>query len=186
MKRLILAALVILSAAFAFPALASADAPICHDGILSDDAGQGCTNDGGYGLSGSSSNYAICHDGVLSDDAGQNCPDGLYERVYGSGGTSSAVATSAPVSSAPAPTYSSSGGGCGGITPYAGGGQCWAVPYSIVQCESGGQNVPNSSGSGANGYYQLMSGGGGSKAEQDAAAARLWAGGSGAGNWVCK
>ena len=42
----------------AIPAIASADAPICHDGILSDDAGQHCA-DGlyekvyGYGSSGS-------------------------------------------------------------------------------------------------------------------------------------
>lgn len=77
-------------------------------------------------------------------------------------------------------------GGCGGSTPYAGGGQCWAIPWSIVLCESHGQNVPNSSGSGANGYYQLMSGGTGSRSEQDQAAAALWNGGRGAGNWVCK
>jgi hypothetical protein len=78
-----------------------------------------------------------------------------------------------------------SGGGCGGTTPYAGGGQCWAIPYGIVQCESGGRDVPNTTGSGANGYYQLMNGGGGSKADQDAAASRLWAGGAGASNWTC-
>lgn len=82
-------------------------------------------------------------------------------------------------------SYSSSSGGCGGSTPYAGGGQCWAIPYSIVSCESGGSNVSNSQGSGATGYYQLMSGGGGSKSEQDQAAARLWNGGAGRSNWVC-
>jgi hypothetical protein len=76
-----------------------------------------------------------------------------------------------------------SSGGCGGITPYSGGGQCWAIPYGIVQCESGGQNVPNSQSSGAQGYYQLMSGGTGTRSEQDAAAARLWAGGAGGSNW---
>jgi hypothetical protein len=65
-----------------------------------------------------------------------------------------------------------------------------------VQCESGGQNLgPNSAG--ASGYYQFMQdtwkGLGGStrhayqapKAEQDRLAARLWAGGAGAHNWVC-
>lgn len=78
-----------------------------------------------------------------------------------------------------------SGGACGGNTPYAGAGQCWAIPYSVVACESGGQNVPNSQGSGAMGYYQLMVGGTGSRAEQDAAAHALWANGAGAGNWTC-
>jgi peptidoglycan hydrolase CwlO-like protein len=72
----------------------------------------------------------------------------------------------------------------------------WAIPWPIVQCESGGQNVgPNSMG--ASGYYQFMvatwKGLGGStpqayqasKAEQDRLAAKLWAGGAGAGNWDC-
>jgi hypothetical protein len=65
-----------------------------------------------------------------------------------------------------------------------------------VQCESGGQNTPPNS-AGASGYYQFMQatwrGLGGStphayqapKAEQDRLAARLWAGGAGAHNWVC-
>lgn len=81
---------------------------------------------------------------------------------------------------------------CGGSTPYPGGGDCWAIPYSIVLCESHGQNVPNSKGSGAHGYYQLMKGGTGSRQEQDQAAAALWNGGvnssNGAGprNWTCK
>jgi len=74
---------------------------------------------------------------------------------------------------------------CGGVTPYPGGGSCWAIPYSIVLCESGGRDVSNSQGSGATGYYQLMSGGGGSRSEQDQAAARLWNGGRGRSNWVC-
>lgn len=78
-----------------------------------------------------------------------------------------------------------SSSGCGGLTPYEGGGQCWAIPYSVVSCESGGQDIPNSQGSGAEGYYQLMEGGTGDKASQDAAAAALWAGGAGASNWTC-
>jgi septal ring factor EnvC (AmiA/AmiB activator) len=72
----------------------------------------------------------------------------------------------------------------------------WAIPWPIVQCESGGQNLPPNS-AGASGYYQFMpatwKGLGGTgphaylrpKAEQDALAARLWAGGRGAHNWVC-
>ena len=77
-----------------------------------------------------------------------------------------------------------------------GPGGPWAIPWAIVQCESGGQNLPPNS-AGASGYYQFLPstwrGLGGStpnayqasKAEQDRLAARLWAGGAGAGNWVC-
>ncbi len=77
-----------------------------------------------------------------------------------------------------------------------GPGGPWAIPWPIVQCESGGQNtLPNSAG--ASGYYQFIPSTwramGGStphahqagKAEQDRLAARLWAGGSGARNWDC-
>ena len=72
----------------------------------------------------------------------------------------------------------------------------WAIPWAVVQCESGGQNLPPNH-AGASGYYQIMPetwkglGGRGPhaylrpKAEQDAAAAKLWAGGAGASNWVC-
>lgn len=78
----------------------------------------------------------------------------------------------------------------------AGPGGPWAIPWPVVQCESGGQNLPPN-GAGASGYYQFMPGTwrrlGGStphayqagKAEQDRLAARLWAGGAGARNWVC-
>jgi peptidoglycan hydrolase CwlO-like protein len=77
-----------------------------------------------------------------------------------------------------------------------GPGGPWAIPWAIVQCESGGQNLPPN-WAGASGYYQFMPatwhGLGGStpnayqasKAEQDRLAARLWAGGAGARNWVC-
>jgi hypothetical protein len=77
-----------------------------------------------------------------------------------------------------------------------GPGGPWAIPWPIVQCESGGQNLPPNS-AGASGYYQFLvetwRGLGGStpqaylasKAEQDRLAAQLWNGGSGAGNWVC-
>jgi hypothetical protein len=76
------------------------------------------------------------------------------------------------------------------------GSSGWVIPYPIVLCESGGQNLPPNS-AGASGYYQIIPstwrlfGGTGpaaylaSKAEQDAVAGRIWAGGSGAGNWVC-
>jgi peptidoglycan hydrolase CwlO-like protein len=77
-----------------------------------------------------------------------------------------------------------------------GAGANWAIPWAIVQCESGGQNfTPNSAG--ASGYYQFMvatwKGLGGStpqaymasKAEQDRLAAKLWDNGRGARNWDC-
>jgi septal ring factor EnvC (AmiA/AmiB activator) len=77
-----------------------------------------------------------------------------------------------------------------------GGSGGWAIPYAIVLCESGGQNLPPNS-AGASGYYQIIPstwklfGGTGpaayltSKAEQDAVASRIWRGGAGASNWVC-
>jgi hypothetical protein len=78
----------------------------------------------------------------------------------------------------------------------SGPGGPWAIPWPVVQCESGGQNLPPN-GAGASGFYQFMPDTwrrlGGStahayqagKAEQDRLAARLWAGGAGARNWVC-
>ncbi|HEX8159799.1 MAG TPA: transglycosylase family protein [Solirubrobacteraceae bacterium] len=77
-----------------------------------------------------------------------------------------------------------------------GPGGPWTIPWPIVQCESGGQNLPPNA-AGASGYYQFLPdtwrGLGGStpaaylasKAEQDRLAAQLWDGGNGAGNWVC-
>jgi hypothetical protein len=78
----------------------------------------------------------------------------------------------------------------------SGPGGPWAIPWPIVQCESGGQNLPPNYAT-ASGYYQITDatwqGLGGStkhayqapKAEQDRLAARLWNGGAGASNWVC-
>jgi peptidoglycan hydrolase CwlO-like protein len=78
----------------------------------------------------------------------------------------------------------------------SGPGGPWAIPWPIVQCESGGTNTPPNYAT-ASGYYQMLDstwrGLGGStphayqasKAEQDRLAARLWAGGAGARNWVC-
>jgi hypothetical protein len=72
----------------------------------------------------------------------------------------------------------------------------WAIPWAVVQCESGGQNLPPNH-AGASGYYQIIpstwKGFGGrtdhayqaSKAEQDRVAARIWRNGAGAHNWVC-
>jgi septal ring factor EnvC (AmiA/AmiB activator) len=86
------------------------------------------------------------------------------------------------------------GGGGSGVGVSIGGS--WVIPTSIVQCESGGQNLPPNS-AGASGYYQIMPatwrefGGTGSSAygatrsEQNQVASRIWAGGSGASNWVC-
>jgi septal ring factor EnvC (AmiA/AmiB activator) len=77
-----------------------------------------------------------------------------------------------------------------------GPGGPWVIPWPIVQCESGGQNLPPNS-AGASGYYQIIPGtwrlfgGSGpaawkaSKAEQDRVASRIWNGGAGASNWVC-
>jgi len=77
-----------------------------------------------------------------------------------------------------------------------GPGGPWAIPWAIVQCESGGQNMPPNS-AGASGYYQIIpstwKGFGGSgphayltgKGEQDRVATRIWDGGRGARNWDC-
>jgi hypothetical protein len=86
----------------------------------------------------------------------------------------------------------------GSPVPYgaAGASGGWAIPYPIVLCESGGQNLtPNSAG--ASGYYQILpstwTGAGGTgpaaylapKSEQDRIASILWNNGAGASNWVC-
>jgi septal ring factor EnvC (AmiA/AmiB activator) len=105
-----------------------------------------------------------------------------------------AAAAAAQRAAAATPSAPASGGSNGVVTPSGGGG--WAIPYPIVLCESGGQNLPPNS-AGASGYYQILpttwqqSGGTGPaaylapKSEQDAVAARLWNGGAGASNWVC-
>lgn len=84
----------------------------------------------------------------------------------------------------------------GSVSAPAGGSGGWVIPSSIVQCESGGQDLPPNS-AGASGYYQIIPstwklyGGTGpsayvaSRAEQSLVASRIWAGGSGASNWVC-
>jgi septal ring factor EnvC (AmiA/AmiB activator) len=83
----------------------------------------------------------------------------------------------------------------------AGAVQQWfgdfAIPQSIVMCESGGNYGAVNPTSGAGGAYQFLpstyEGLGGKYAspnvapkwEQDRLAAKLWAGGQGAGNWEC-
>ena len=73
----------------------------------------------------------------------------------------------------------------------------FAIPTSIVICESGGNYNAVNPTSGAGGAYQMLpstyKGLGGRysspqaapKWEQDQLAAKLWAGGHGAGNWAC-
>ena len=73
----------------------------------------------------------------------------------------------------------------------------FAIPTSIVMCESGGNYNALNPSSGAGGAYQMLpstyQGLGGKysspqsapKWEQDRLAAKLWAGGRGAGNWEC-
>ena len=92
------------------PTVAQADSAICHDGVLSNDAGQGCSDglyaqvygSGGSSTGGSSS--GICADGILSNDAGQGCADGLYEQVYG--GATATTSTASAVGGANPRTYS--------------------------------------------------------------------------------
>src|SRR3954464_7552845 len=79
--------------------------------------------------------------------------------------------------------------------PAPGPGGPWAIPWPVVQCESGGQNLPPNYAS-ASGYYQILAstwrlyGGTGraahlaSKGEQDRVAARIWRG-SGPSARVC-
>ena len=78
----------------------------------------------------------------------------------------------------------------------AGPGGPWAIPWAVVQCESGGQNLPPNWAT-ASGYYQIIiptwKGFGGptaqayqaSRAVQDAIASKIWDGGAGANNWDC-
>jgi hypothetical protein len=168
MKRLILASLAL---AFVLPAGASADSPICHDGILSNDVGQGCTNDGAYGGAPASAGWsdgAICHDGNLADDAGHNCADGLYARVYGSG---SSTASSSYHSTYSSTSYSSGGGGYADVP---------GVPASFAACVAMREST---NGAGSSNIYGIQGGGGnGSLAEQKAAFAQMYAA-SGTAPW---
>jgi septal ring factor EnvC (AmiA/AmiB activator) len=104
-----------------------------------------------------------------------------------------AAAAQAQQSQSSSSSSSGSGPGVGAALGPSGG---WAIPYPIVLCESGGQNLPPNS-AGASGYYQIIPstwaafGGSGpaayltSKAEQDAVATRIYNGGAGVSNWDC-
>jgi septal ring factor EnvC (AmiA/AmiB activator) len=93
-------------------------------------------------------------------------------------------------------TVPSDGGAGTSLTTVTGGSGGWAIPYPVVLCESGGQDLPPN-GAGASGYYQIVPatwrdfGGSGPaaylapKAEQDAVAAKIWNNGAGASNWTC-
>jgi septal ring factor EnvC (AmiA/AmiB activator) len=107
-----------------------------------------------------------------------------------SGGGTTGTTTASTTSPTTAPTAPTSGGD--GLS----GSDGWAIPYAIVLCESGGQDLPPN-GAGASGYYQIIPdtwkqfGGTGpaaylaSRAEQGAVAAKIWNGGAGASNWTC-
>jgi peptidoglycan hydrolase CwlO-like protein len=107
-----------------------------------------------------------------------------------------AAAQAAQAAQAQQAQQQSASSGTGSSGPALGPSGGWAIPYSIVLCESGGQNLPPNS-AGASGYYQIIpstwTGFGGtgpaaylaSKAEQDAVASRIWNGGAGASDWVC-
>jgi hypothetical protein len=92
------------------------------------------------------------------------------------------VAAGAPTSNSAATSVGTSSSG-------------WAIPESIVMCESGGDYGAYIPSSGAGGAYQILPstwvayGGTGSPhtappAEQDAVARRVWEG-QGRGAWVC-
>ena len=83
-----------------------------------------------------------------------------------------------------------------GNASHIGPGGPWAIPWAVVQCESGGQNLPPNWAT-ASGYYQIIIptwkrfGGPtaqayqASKPVQDAIAGKIWDGGAGANNWDC-
>lgn len=109
----------------------------------------------------------------------------LRSRIAQIRAEQAAAAAAAAAQAAPAPSAPDSLGPSGG----------WAIPWPIVDCESGGQNLPPNS-AGASGYYQIIPGtwseygGSGpaayltSKAEQDAVATRIWDS-AGASAWDC-
>jgi hypothetical protein len=193
LKKLILAAGLVL-AALTFPTGALADSPICHNGVLSDDAGQGCTNDAAYGGAPASSatsgwsDGAICHDGSLSDDAGQNCADGLYEKVYGSSGSGSSSSGSgichdgilsddvgqgcadSPSSSSSSSTVSSAPA----VSSSSSYSDIPGVPSSFAACVA---ERESSNGAGSSNIYGIIADprGNGSLAEQKQAFSELYA-----------
>jgi chromosome segregation ATPase len=114
-------------------------------------------------------------------------------KVQAAQAAAQAAAARASLSPQSSSSPSSAGPAAGPALGPSGG---WAIPYAIVLCESGGQNLPPNS-AGASGYYQIIPstwtgfGGSGpaaylaSKAEQDSVAARIYRGGAGVSNWDC-
>ena len=106
-----------------------------------------------------------------------------------------AAAARAAAAQPQAPSNSSSGPAPATGGPPLGPSGGWAIPYSIVLCETGGTNVPPNYAT-ASGYYAIVSaawkqyGGSGPaaylapKSEQDAVARRIWAA-VGPKAWVC-
>ena len=78
------------------------------------------------------------------------------------------------------------------VTPYPGGGRWWAIPFYIVDCESGGDYGAQNPTSSARGAYQMLDttyaaycvACDWSKRDQDLAAHRLYQE-AGASPWVC-
>ena len=66
-----------------------------------------------------------------------------------------AAAQAAANSAGSASSSGSSSGSGPGVGPALGPNGGWAIPYAIVLCESGGQNLPPNS-AGASGYYQII------------------------------
>lgn len=88
------------------------------------------------------------------------------------------------------------------LTPYPGpNGSMWAIPWSIVACESGGDFGARNASSTAGGAYQILNttwyGYGGTHYadshpaavappdEQHLIASRIWSGGAGRSQWEC-
>jgi septal ring factor EnvC (AmiA/AmiB activator) len=106
-----------------------------------------------------------------------------------------AAAARAAAAQPPAPSSSSAGPAPATGGPPLGPSGGWAIPYSIVLCETGGTNVPPNYAT-ASGYYAIVSaawkqyGGSGPaaylapKSEQDAVARRIWDA-VGPKAWVC-
>ena len=115
-------------------------------------------------------------------------------RIRAAAAAAAAQAAAAAAPSPPATTTAGTAPAAPGSGSTATDG--WAIPYAIVLCESGGQDLPPNR-AGASGYYQIIPGtwrlfGGtgpaayrASEAEQSAVASRIWNGGAGASNWVC-
>jgi septal ring factor EnvC (AmiA/AmiB activator) len=116
--------------------------------------------------------------------AAQSALDSLHSRI--AGWTAQVAALQAAIGQ----------GGSAGQTVNQWFGD-FAIPQSIVMCESGGNYGAVNPTSGAGGAYQMLpetyKGLGGKyaspnvapKSEQDKLAAKLWNGGAGAGNWEC-